>query len=190
MKNIGLKYKKAVYDFKNSETTRTLDEFRLGMYSSILSNLNSPTSLFVFFYVLYINFVKFNYDYEKETSEVEYSYIAVNPKNHNFIANKPLEYNFVGINYNIGNYVSIKNWNEDKQKEKNTLKLIKDLKLKTSSAILNFSEDSKILDTIVRIFLEFLSSKSGTNYDFKKEINFEVEKLKIEKSLKKYIFTN
>lgn len=68
--------------------------------------------------------------------------------------------------------------------------MIKDLKLKTSSAILNFSEDLKILDTIVRIFLEFLSSKSGTNYDFKKEINFEVEKLKIEKSLKKYIFTN
>ena len=68
--------------------------------------------------------------------------------------------------------------------------MVKDLKLKTSSAILNFSEDSKILDTIVRIFLEFLSSKSGTNYDFKKEINFEVEKLKIEKSLKKYIFTN
>lgn len=68
--------------------------------------------------------------------------------------------------------------------------MIKDLKLKTSSAILNFSEDLKILDTIVRIFLEFLSSKSGTNYDFKKEINFEVEKLKIEKSLKKYIFIN
>ena len=100
--------------------------------------------------------MKFNYDYEKESSEGKYNYIAVNPKNHNIIKNEfGLEYNFIGVNYNVGNYVNIKKWNEDKQKVENTLKLIKYLRLKISSTILNFYEDIEVLDTVVKIFLNF-----------------------------------
>lgn len=179
IENAEFQYKRAGYHLENCEIMRTLDEFKLGIYTRISSNINIPTTLFVFFNILYINFVKFNYDYEKESSEWKYNYIAVNPKNHNIIKNEfGLEYNFIGVNYNVGNYVNIKKWNEDKQKVENTLKLIKYLRLKISSTILNFYEDIEVLDTVIKIFFEFLSSKSGTNYEFNKKINFEIGKLK------------
>lgn len=181
------KNKKIIKNLLRQESPYDLQQFESILFSRLHGEPYIIKSIVTYYVEIYVDFLYFNYHYENLESWSQLTMYS--PKNifQGMISpfSPQTEVDFHFLNYNIGQFSSIEEWNQHCTNVNSTLKFIDVNGLEVVLQVKNLKEDIEILSNIIQKFFEIKNKESYTMEDFK---NFEndLEKCK----LKNEVYTN
>ena len=146
----------------------------------LYTGYNISSHYFLDYYIeMYISFLYFNYYYENSLNlspvPVYSPDIAIKEMPHQISLLKT-KVTFYVLNYNIGQFLSIEEWEKHYKNVQSTLDFLDTNNMSVIKQVENLKEDIKILNDFIRKFFEIKKKENCTMDDFKK---FEDELYKI-----------
>ena len=152
------------------------------------NNTTLTTYIPAYYIEIYVDFLYFNYYYENSLNwnpVPVYSPNVILQNISNEIPPLKTKIIFYTLNYNVGQYSSLNDWEKHYDDVKSTLNFLDNNKMKVVSQVENLKEDIELLNEIIKEFFKLKDKESPTMEDFK---DFEDKLNKIK--LKNKVYTN
>lgn len=175
--------------FKESGENLDINSFNNFLFNRINYNNTALGTYTISYYIeIYADFLYFNHYYEKLLNwnpAPIYSPNAIFQSMPNLTPSLKTEITFYALNYNVGQYSSLNDWEKHYDDVKSTLNFLDNNKMKVVSQVENLKEDVELLNEIIKEFFKIKDKESPTMEDFK---DFEDKLNKIK--LKNRVYTN
>ena len=175
--------------FEESGEKLDINKFNNFLFNRINYNNTALGTYTISYYIeIYADFLYFNHYYEKLLNwnpAPIYSPNIIFQSMPNLTPSLKTEITFYALNYNIGQYSSLNDWEKHYDDVKSTLKFLDNNKMKIVSQVENLKEDVELLNEIIKEFFKIKDKELPIMEDFKE---FEDKLIKIE--LKNRVYTN